>query len=107
MEDRIKRRGQNNNYTYQRKQRAAKNQEGDYTQEVRTPLSALQYVHLKEEKADKKYKPIHLERTHFIIGSTHFSIDTWQGLYGQEETYILRFANPDKAEARSLVPEWI
>lgn len=74
---------------------------------MRTPLSALQYVQLKEEKADKKFKPIQLERTHFIIGSTHFSIDTWQGLYGQEETYILRFANPDKAEPKSLVPEWL
>ena len=64
-------------------------------------------MQLKEEKADKKFKPIQLERMHFIIGSTHFSIDTWQGLYGQEETYILRFANPDKAEPKSLVPEWL
>lgn len=31
-EDKIKRRGQNGNYTYQRKLRAAPNQEGEYTQ---------------------------------------------------------------------------
>jgi hypothetical protein len=107
VEDKIKRRGQNGNYTYQRKQRAAPNAEGEYTQEVRTPLSALQYVQLKEDRADKNYHPIHLDRTHFIIGSTHFSIDTWRNLYGRDVTYLLRFSNPDKVEGRSLVPEWI
>jgi hypothetical protein len=60
IEDRIKRRGQSNNYTYQRRLRAAKNEEGDYTEEVRTPLSALQYVQLKEEKSDENYQNIHI-----------------------------------------------
>ena len=32
VEDKIKKRGQNNSYTYQRKYRGKQNEEGDYTQ---------------------------------------------------------------------------
>lgn len=106
-EDKIKRRGQNGNYTYQRKQRAAPNQDGDFTQEVRTPLSALQYVQLKEDKADKHYRIVTVERAQFIVGSTLFTVDTWTNLYGRERVHLLRFANPDKVAAAKLIPEWI
>lgn len=106
-EDKIKRRGQNGNYTYQRKRRAAANEEGDYTQEVRTPLSALQYVQLKEEKADKDYRVVAIPRAQFIVGSTLFTIDTWTNLYGQPTTHLLRFANPDKSDPKKLIPEWL
>ncbi len=106
-EDKIKRRGQNGNYTYQRKQRAAANAEGDYTREVRTPLSALQYVQLKEEKADKDYRVVTIPRTQFIVGSTLFTIDTWTNLHGRDTTHLLRFANPDKLDLKKIIPEWL
>jgi hypothetical protein len=83
------------------------NEEGEFTQEVRTPLSALQYVQLKEEQADKNFRIVAVDRSQFIVGSTIFTVDTWSNLYGREHTHLLRFANPDKVSGKSLVPEWI
>lgn len=71
------------------------------------PITALQYVQMRDEKADKRYKPTNRERMHFIIGSTHYSVDAWNNIYGQEKTYILRFANPDKVDPNTLIPEFI
>lgn len=51
-------------------------------------------MRLKEDNADPAFHPINVSRSHFIIGSTHFSLDTWDNLYGKEKTYLLRFANP-------------
>jgi hypothetical protein len=47
-EEKIKRRGQNQCFTYQHKYRCQKNHEGDYLQEIRVPITALQYVELRD-----------------------------------------------------------
>jgi hypothetical protein len=74
---------------------------------VRTPLSALQYVQLKEGKADPHFRTVIVERAQFIVGSTLLTLDTWSNLYGRDKTHLLRFANPDKVDAKKLIPEWI
>lgn len=60
----------------------AKNQEGDYPQEIRVPITALQYVQLRDEKADPKYKITRRKRFEFIIDSVTYSIDVYKNLYG-------------------------
>lgn len=67
----------------------------------------MQYVELKEEKADPKFKPTKRERVHFIIDSTHYSVDIYENIYGQEKTYILRFANAENVDPKTLVPSFI
>jgi hypothetical protein len=106
-EDKIKKRGQNNSYTYQRKYRGKRNEEGDYVQEIRKPLTSLQYVMLREEKADKGFRVINRHRYTFVFNEHPYAIDIYDNIYGKEKTYILRFANPKQVEARSLVPNFI
>ena len=43
----------------------------------------------------------------FIVGSTHFKVDVWKNLYGEDTTYVLRFDNPNEAAVKKLVPEFI
>ena len=50
-EDKIKKRGSHNSFTYQRKLKCKK-ENVDYSQEIRKPLTSLQYVTLKESKTD-------------------------------------------------------
>jgi hypothetical protein len=44
-EDKLKKRGSHNSYTYQRKLKCKKD-DADYSQEIRKPLTSLQYVTL-------------------------------------------------------------
>jgi hypothetical protein len=106
-EDKIKKRGQNNSFTYQRKYRSKLNEEGDYPQEIRKPLTSLQYVMLREEQADPNFKVVNRQRHHFVYKDLPFSVDVYQNIYGQENTYIIRFANPENVDPLSLVPDFI
>ena len=73
-EDKIKKRGQNNSYTYQRKYRSKANKDGDFPQEVRKPLTSLQYVMLREERADAKYKVVNRIRHVFVARDLPLSL---------------------------------
>jgi predicted cupin superfamily sugar epimerase len=106
-EDKIKRRGQNGSFTYQRKYRGCQDKNGDYCQEIRKPLTSMQYVLLKEERRDKDYKAVVRQRYHFIHNGLPYSIDVYDNIHGQEKTYILRFANLNGQEARSLIPSFL
>lgn len=106
-EDKIKRRGQGNSYTYQRKYRCKKNKEGDYPLEMRVPITALQYVQLRDEKSDPNFKLTKRQRLQFIIDSTQYSIDVWKNLYDQETVSILRFPNPHHDNPHKMVPKFI
>lgn len=64
-------------------------------------------MQLKEDKADLAFRPIAVTRSHFIIGSTHFSLDKWNHLYGREKAYLLRFPNPEGDDIKKILPEWI
>lgn len=67
----------------------------------------MQYVLLKEERRDKNYNPVVRQRYHFIYNDLPYSIDVYDNLLGQDKTYILRFANLTKVDARSLVPNFL
>ena len=106
-EDKIKKRGQNNSYTYQRKYRSKPNEQGDYPQEIRKPLTSLQYVMLREEQADPQFKVINRQRYVFVHGDHPYSIDIYNNILGQEKVYVLRFANNEGKDPLSLVPDYI
>lgn len=82
-EDKIKKRGQNNSYTYQRKYRSKQTEQGDYLQELRKPLTSLQYVMLREESADKQFKVINRKRLNFVYNDLPYTIDIYEQLYGK------------------------
>jgi len=106
-EDKIKKRGQNNSYTYQRKYRSKQNEEGDYPQEIRKPLTSLQYVMLREERADPNFKVANRLRCMFVDKELPYSVDIYNNLMGQDKAYILRFSNPEGKDPASLVPSFI
>ncbi len=106
-EDKIKKRGQNNSFTHQRKYRGQKNSEGDYVQEIRKPLTSLQYVMLREEKADKSYKVINRQRYNFVYNDHPYAIDIYDNIYGRPKTYIIRFANPKSEDPKTLIPDFL
>lgn len=70
-------------------------------------MTSLQYVMLREERADPKFKVINRIRYHFVYKDLPFSVDVYNNLYGQDKTFILRFANIESADPLSLVPEFI
>lgn len=105
-EDKIKRRGQNNSYTYQRKYRTTKNQNGDYVQEIRKPLTSLQYVTLKEQSLDPNFNVIQRKRAHFAYNNISFVIDIYDEINGEKNVHLLRFnSQTDKPE--TLIPDFI
>lgn len=106
-EDKIKKRGQNNSFTYQRKYRGRQNETGDYVQEIRKPLTSLQYVMLREEKADKGYHVVNRQRYSFVYNDHPYSIDVYENIYGRPKTYILRFSNNKQVDGRTLIPDFI
>ena len=106
-EDKIKKRGQNNSYTYQRKFRSKQNEEGDYPQEIRKPLTSLQYVMLREERADPNYKVVNRQRYHFVYNDLPYSIDVYENINENDKTYVLRFANIYGADPSTLIPDFV
>lgn len=105
-EDKIKRRGQNNAYTYQRKYRTKKNQNGDYVQEIRKPLTSLQYVTLKEQSLDHNYNVIQRKRANFVYNNISFAIDIYENANGEKNVHLLRF-NSQVEKPETLIPEFI
>lgn len=105
-EDKIKRRGQNNSYTYQRKYRTTKNQNGDYVQEIRKPLTSLQYVTLKEQSLDNKFNVIQRKRAQFVYNNISFAIDIFDEVNGEKNVHLLRF-NSQNDQPQNLIPEFL
>lgn len=103
----MKKRGQNNSYTYQRKYRSKENQDGDFLQEIRKPLTSLQYVTLREERADPKYRVVNRQRYTFVYNNLPYTIDVYDNIYDRPKTYILRFANLHGVEGNTLVPDFL
>ena len=106
-EDKIKKRGQNNSFTYQRKYRSKQNKEGDYLQEIRKPLTSLQYVTLREERTDSNYSVVNRQRFTFVYNDLPYTIDVYDSLYERPKTYILRFANLQGEAGESLIPNFL
>jgi thymidylate kinase len=105
-EDKIKRRGQNNAYTYQRKYRTKKDQNGDCAQEIRKPLTSLQYVTLKEQSLDQNYNVVQRRRANFVYNNISFAIDIYPEINGEKNVHLLRF-NSQVEKPESLIPEFL
>lgn len=69
-EDKLKKRGSNNSFTYQRKYRCVKDDD-NYSQEIRKPLTSLQYVTLKEQKADMDFETVFRQRMSFVYNNLY------------------------------------
>lgn len=69
-EDKLKKRGSANSFTYQRKFKCVKN-DANFSQEIRKPLTPLQYMTLKEQKEDKNFKTVTRERINFTHNSKY------------------------------------
>ncbi len=76
-------------------------------QEIRKPLTSLQYVTLREQKADPKYKVVNRQRFTFVYNDLPYTVDVYDNLYERPKTYILRFANLQGAEGITLVPNFL
>ena len=63
-EDKLKKRGSAMSFTYQRKFKCKKNNE-NFSQEIRKPLTPLQYMSIKEESEDPAFNTITRERINF------------------------------------------
>lgn len=90
-EDTIKKRGYNNNFTYRRKYRTKKNENGDYVQEIRKPLTSLQYVTLKEQNLDPNFNVVKRRRILFAFNDVPFAIDIYDEVNGEKNVHLLRF----------------
>lgn len=105
-EDKIKKRGMNNSFTYQRKYRTKKNEKGDYAQEIRKPLTSLQYVMLKEQSLDSKFNSVKRERINFVHNNHSFAIDVYNDVNGVDKIYLLRFTSKGQ-NPKEHIPEFI
>lgn len=103
-EDTIKKRGYNNNFTYRRKYRTKKNENGDYVQEIRKPLTSLQYVTLKEQNLDPNFNVVQRRRILFAYNDVPFAIDIYDEVKGEKNVHLLRF----NAESKdNVIPDFI
>lgn len=76
-------------------------------QEIRKPLTSLQYVTLREERADPNYKVVNRQRFTFVYNDLPYTIDVYDNIYERPKTYILRFANLQGDAAESLIPNFL
>ena len=67
-QDKLKKRGSNNSYTYQRKFKCVKDDD-NYSQEIRKPLTSLQYVTIKEQRADPNFNMVQRKRLNFVYNN--------------------------------------
>jgi len=75
VQDKIKKRGQDNSYTYQRKFVGPYNPNDKFREVVRVSLNSLQYATLHQEQINPEFRPIHLKRRNFQWNATYFSLD--------------------------------
>lgn len=62
---------------------------------------------LREEKADKATHVVNRQRYSFVHNDIPFYIDVYENIYGKPKTYILRFANNQEVDPRTLIPDFI
>lgn len=91
IQDKIKKRGQDNSYTYQRKFVGLYDPSERYREVVRTSLNSLQYATLSENEADPYFRPIHIKRINFTWNNTYFSLDQHDYIKDNKGCILLRF----------------
>ncbi len=79
----------------------------EYRQEVRKPLTSLQYVMVREQLADPSYESVSRQRINFVYKNKAFNIDIYDNIEGLEKAYILRFNNNEKVDGKTVIPPFI
>lgn len=80
-EDKLKKRGSHDSYTYQRKYKYKK--ADDFSQEIRKPITSLQFVTIKENQSDPDFNNVIRERKSFIHNNLSYSIDVYSNILGE------------------------
>jgi len=75
VQDKIKKRGQDNSYTYQRKYVGHYHSDNKFREVMRVSLNSLQYATLAEQEKDFRYRPVHIKRINFSLNGYYFAID--------------------------------
>lgn len=91
MQDKIKKRGQDNSYTYQRKYVGRYSTDEKFREVVRVSLNSLQYATLAEQEKDINYRPVHIKRINFSVNGYYFAIDEIDNVKGYPKAHFLRF----------------
>lgn len=107
MQDKIKKRGQDNSFTYQRKYVGRYSEDRKFREVVRVSLNSLQYATLAQQEKDAHYRPVHMKRTNFSVNGYYFAIDEIDHVKGYPKARFLRFEADFDRDISSIVPEWI
>ena len=91
MQDKIKKRGQDKSFTYQRKFVGPYSPLDEFREVVRASMNSLQYETLSEEMADPFYKPIRIKRVNFTYNNVYFSLDRHDYIRDYNNAILLRF----------------
>ena len=107
MQDKIKRRGQDNSFTYQRKYVGKYNPEDEFREVVRTSINSLQYATLHHEESDPNFRPIRIKRVNFSWNNTYFSLDRHDYIKDHKDALLLRFEAGQGRDPLPIIPPWI
>lgn len=77
VQDKIKKRGQDNSYTYQRKFVGPYDPQQPFREVLRVSLNSLQFATLNEQQAHPDFRPVHIKRVNFEWQGTYFSLDQY------------------------------
>jgi hypothetical protein len=91
VQDKIKKRGQDNSFTYQRKYVGRYSSDNQFREVVRVSLNSLQYATLANQEKDVKYRPVNIKRISFSANGYYFAIDKIDHVKGYPNAYLLRF----------------
>lgn len=80
-EDKLKKRGSHDSFTYQRKSKYKK--ADDHSKEVRTPITSLQFVTIKENNSDPDFNIIERERINFVFKNLSYCVDVYSNIEGE------------------------
>lgn len=62
-----------------------------YSQEIRKPLTSLQYVTIKEQRTDPNFNTVVRQRLNFVYNNQTYAIDIYNNILGEDKVYLLRF----------------
>jgi hypothetical protein len=103
----IKKRGQDNSFTYQKKYVSHYNPQSLFREVVRVQLNSLQYATLAENEVDSKFRPVHIKRFSFSVEGFYFSIDQIDFIKNHKGALVLRFEADKERDPLEIIPPWI
>ena len=105
--DRIRKRGQDQSYTYQRRYMGPYHPGNAFRQSRKVSLNSLQYATLAKNESNPCYRPVHFKRKNFEWNSYYFNIDTFDYIKDHPGAILLRFQLDAELNPNEIVPPWI